>query len=65
MKQALKTVENLVELVYQEVQRIKAHKDVTDRSYELLREASADVINLKRKLELARAYMDIGQQEKV
>jgi len=52
----LKTIENITELVYQELKNASHIPDIDREAYKLLREAYIDVINLKRKIEFARAY---------
>jgi hypothetical protein len=54
--ESLKTVENMVELVYAELKRNMDNLEVSDKSFHLLKEAAIDAINLKRKIETARAW---------
>ena len=54
--ESLKTVENMVELVYAELKRNMDNLEVTDKSFHLLKEAAIATINLKRKIESARAW---------
>ena len=56
MNQALKVVEAQVELVYQELTRLKGDLYVNEKAYALLREAAIDAINLKRKIQDARGW---------
>jgi hypothetical protein len=56
INEKLKTIENIAELVYQELKNASHIPDIDDETYKLLCEAYVDVINLKRKIEDARAY---------
>jgi hypothetical protein len=55
INEKLKTIENFVEVVYQELKNASHIPDIDRETYKLLREAYIDVINLKRKIEFARA----------
>lgn len=54
MNQALKVIEAQVELVYNELKRVSADRMMNQKSYELLKQATVDAIDLKRLIELAR-----------
>jgi hypothetical protein len=54
MNQALKVIEAQVELVYNELKRASADRTLNQKSYELLKQAIVDAIDLKRIIELAR-----------
>ena len=56
MNESLKTIENMLEVIYSEIKLNTNNPDMTDKSYSLLKEAIVDTINLKRKVELARAF---------
>lgn len=56
MNESLKTIENMLEVIYSEIKRNTNNPDMTDKAYSLLKAAVVDTINLKRKVELARAF---------
>ncbi len=56
MQEALKVIEAMVELVYQEVNRATNDRMMNDKSYALLKEAAVDAINLKNKIQEARGW---------
>lgn len=58
MKNALKTIEAMTELVYAELKRVACDSNVTDAAFKELQQAAIDAINLKRKIELARIKLD-------
>ena len=65
---ALKTLEGLLFFVSEEISRVKDKAytpELCDQSYKLLREAQIDAMNLKRKIEEARAWqIDVDSQPK-
>jgi hypothetical protein len=56
MTDSIKVLENLTELLYQEINRCSHEKGLADKSYDLLREAAIDALNLRQKLSEARAW---------
>jgi hypothetical protein len=57
MKQDKLTVlANLVELLYSELKHAANGEDNSSNAHDLLKTASVDAINLKRKIEEARAW---------
>jgi len=52
----LKTLENMVELLYNELKVVSQDPSVSTKSYDLLKESYVDCINLKRKIESARGW---------
>ena len=56
MNDNIKVLENLTEFLYSEINRCSMVKDMPDKSYAILRDAAIDAINLKRKLQDARAW---------
>ncbi len=56
MNEALKTLENLLELVYNELNRATNDPDLNDKAFRALKEAKIDAIDLKRKIEVARGW---------
>ena len=61
----LKTLENLVELLYNELTESRTGTQVCDKTYKLLKEAALDSIDLKRKIELARGWQAAEDKAKI
>jgi hypothetical protein len=57
MKEALKTIEAMQELVYQELRRVANDPTLDDKAYKLLQEATLEAIEVKRKIQETRGWM--------
>lgn len=64
IKEKLKTIENVTELVYQELKNTSHYPGIDNHTHGLLLDAYTDMINVKRKIELVRAYMISNKVEK-
>lgn len=66
MNDALKTIEGLLYFISCELSRVRdGNPGLCDKSYKMLREAQIDAMNLKRKIEEARAWqIDVDSQPK-
>ena len=56
MNKQLTSLEVLAEFLYTEIKRATVDPDLSDKAYAYLKEAVIQAIDLKRKVELARAY---------
>lgn len=57
MNEKLKTIENIAELMYAELKScINSDSSLDSKAYGLLKEAMIGVIDIKRKIETARAW---------
>ena len=56
MNASLKVIENAMEFIYSELKNASNDGTLDDRTFKLLKEAAIDAINLKRKIETARAF---------
>ena len=56
----LKAAEQMAELLYQEIQRLKNGNGVVDEAFESMRAASLLAIDVKRKIQDARGWQAQG-----
>jgi len=56
MNDALKTLEAVVEMLYQELKRVTNDRNVSNKTFELVKSAKVDAINLKAKIQDARGW---------
>lgn len=56
MNNSLKVIERMIESLHTELKIAADSPEVSEKSYILLKEAVVDAINLKRKIDLARAW---------
>lgn len=57
MNEKLKTIENIAELLHAEIKScINSDSSLCNRAYGLLNDAMLDAIDIKRKIETARAW---------
>ena len=62
MNKSLKVIENMIELIYSEIKHASADPEINDASYSLLKEATIQAIELKRKVEVARGWVVVASK---
>lgn len=56
MNNSLKVIERMIESLHTELKIAADSPEISEKSYTLLKDAVIDAINLKRKVEVARAW---------
>lgn len=57
MNEKLKTIESIAQLLYSEIQSCVNSNELDDKAYKFLKEAMFEVVNTKRKIEIARSWV--------